>query len=414
MKVRRSLAIATPLVAMAAGVPAYTYLGTDNVHNAAPSAAAAPSLGDFALKKGSDRAAPLKAMNKALKKSSVTALLNASGQRKLGSGCGGKAGVPAKSLVYCFNKEDSTTKKWVPQGVTSSSDATADEAWGANKPMMVVWYADKAIRLTFVNPAKKTYRHVLLTYPKLKGKSANYTDIDLHAGGVAWFGNYVYVADTVHGLRVFDVTKIFDLGKSKNGTTKKKGLVGLHGKTYYGHGYRYVMPQVGSWQHKNGDAPLTKCKGSGPPRTSWVSVDRTARQQPKLITGEYCATASPKGRVATWPMKVGTGLVSSGGVAKADWAAPLPDKKIQGGVRSHDFWWFTHNVDTAGGAKRGQLLVTSWNAQKKGWGGVQRRTISYGPEDLSCFRGQRRVWTVAEHAGKRALWGTLEEPCNTN
>jgi hypothetical protein len=48
-----------------------------------------------------------------------------------------------------------------------------------------------------VNNAKPTYRA-----------------INVHAGGVAWYGNYLYVADTEAGLRVFDLRKIFDLDRS--------------------------------------------------------------------------------------------------------------------------------------------------------------------------------------------------------
>lgn len=416
MKIRRSLAIATPLVALAAGIPGVVYLAPGETQNAAgtSASAAAPALGDFDLRQGSNRSTPLKALGKKLDKSGVTALMNATGQRRLGSGsCAKAAGVPAKSVAYCWNAGDSKTSKWIPQGVSTVSDADSDETWGkSGKPILVAWYADHAIRLTFVNPAKHSYRHVLLVYPTMKGGKATYTDIDVHAGGIAWFGNKLYVADTQAGLRQFDMTQIYDLGKSKAGTTKKKGWVGLHGKTYYGHAYRYVMPQTGSWQNAKGKAPASKCKGSGPLRTSWASVDRTARQRPELVLGEYCATASPKGRVVTYPLKVGTGIVGTGGVAHANWAATLPDKKIQGGVRSHGWWWFSHNVDTTSGAKRGQLLTTV--RKGGGWGEVTRQTVSYGPEDLSCYRGQRRIWTVAEHAGKRALWGTLEDPCNTN
>jgi hypothetical protein len=415
VNVRRSLAIAVPLVAVAAGIPAYVYAAPDGgSHKAENVAAAAPNLGDFVLKKGSAQSAARKALDKQLDKSSVGALVNASGQRKLGSGCGKAAQVPAKSLTYCWNKGDNQTKTWIPQAVTSVSDATADERWGANRPILVGWYSTgktRATRVTFVNPAKKTYRHVLLAYPTIKSGKATYSDVGIHVGGMSWFGNYLYVADTVHGLRVFDMRQIFDLGKSKRGTTKNKGLVGLHGKTYYGHGYRYVMPQVGSWQHAKGNAPLKDCKGSGSPRTSYVSVDRTARQQPALILGEYCATAKPVGRVATFPLKVGTGLVSSGGYARANWAAPLPDKKIQGATRSHGMWSFTHNVDTTGAAKRGQLIYARWQGGKWVSGG-KRETISIGPESLSCYRGQHRLWTVAEHYNRRALYGMLAEQCN--
>ena len=54
--------------------------------------------------------------------------------------------------------------------------------------------------------------------------------------------------------------------------------VGLHGDVYHGYGYRYVMPQVGSWTRT---APTgTKCTTSdGSPQFSHVSLDRSGTDQ---------------------------------------------------------------------------------------------------------------------------------------
>ncbi|MFI0371325.1 hypothetical protein ACH35V_25960 [Actinomadura sp. 1N219] len=366
----------------------------------AQAAVAAPNLRDFDLRRVSDRSGPLRALSGKLERSSVDALLTASGQRRLGHGCGKPAAVPARSLVHCFDRADSATGKWVPQGVTSVSDATAGERLpGGGRPLLVSWHDSGRVRLTFVNPHRRTYRHVLLVYPTMKRGRPTYGDIGVHAGGIAWYGSKLYVADTRHGVREFDIRQIYDLGKSKAGSTGHAGRVGLHGKKYYGHGHRYVMAQTGSWHFTRGSTS-GKCHGSGPLRMSWIAVDRTTWRH-ALIAGEYCKPKAPRGRVVTWPLWA----LSGGGVAQADWAAALPGDRIQGGVRTNGRWWFTQGR----GQKRGRLLMTSrdWD----GWSRVTRRTISHGPEDLSCYRGQHRIWTIAEHARKRALWGFRADSC---
>jgi hypothetical protein len=43
--------------------------------------------------------------------------------------------------------------------------------------------------------------------------------------------------------------------------------------------------------------------------------------------------------------------------------------------------------------------------------GEHRTTISYGPEDLSCWRGRHQLWTVGEHPKRRALYGVPDQRC---
>ncbi|MFB4304069.1 hypothetical protein [Actinomadura sp. NTSP31] len=402
-----ALAAGVPLAALVAAVPAAVQPETAAASAAPPSAAvraAAPRRADFGLRHGANLDRPLRALGERLARSGVQALINGSGQRHLASGCGGAAKVPAGSRIHCFDKQDSATEKWYPQGVTTVSDAAVDGRWGAGRPILVSWHNHGAVRLTFVNPDRRTYRHVLLVYPVIRNGKVSYSDVALHAGGIAWFGDRLYVADTRAGLRVFDMRQIYDLGRSRNGSTQDAERVGLHDGKYYGHGYRYVMPQTGSWQYAHGWAGA-KCTGHGAPRVSWMSVDRTAAH-PSLIAGEYCKEKEPRGRVATWPLRNGTGIVAGhDGVAYPDWVASLPGDRTQGGVRAHGHWWFTQSH----GSKRGTLLQADQRGH--GWRHVSKRTISYGPEDLSCHRAQHRVWTLAEYPHKRALWGLPAPQC---
>ncbi len=365
-------------------------------------AVAAPRPSDMELGRGPGLGLPLRVLDGTLRRSSVDALINSSGQRKLGGGCGGPAGVPSGSRVYCWDHQDATTGVWVPQGVTSVSDALRGERLsGGGRPILVSWHDQGSTRVTFVNPDRHTYRHVLLVEPAVEDGRVTYRDIDVHAGGIAWYGDELYVADTRHGLRVFDLRQIFDLARSAAGSTEHDGMVGLHGGKYYGHGFRYVMAQTGSWRYTGGSAG-PKCRGTGPMRTSWLSLDRTA-SRPVLIAGEYCRPSAPQGRVVTWPLG---GLTGDGDRVRPDWAGTLPADKIQGALRTHGQWWFTQNR----GGERGLLLSTRRDGS--GWARLTRRTISHGPEALTCYRGQHRIWTVAEHANKRALWGLTAPACH--
>ena len=431
MNGRRLLALSAPLAAVAIATPAFAYFVPDYSEKvAATAAAAAPSKEPYVLKvgKGPDGRA-LGGLANALETSGVQALLKQKGNRvgKWGGSCGSKAKVPAGAKVFCFNSGDTATKEWYPQGVTGVSDAQADEKWGSAKPLLVSWYdhdkkaPHKSARVTFVNTATNTYRHVLLVWPYLnsKGKTTyepvgtHGSDTGIHAGGLAWYGNRLYVADTGKGIRVFDMRQIFDLGKSKNGSTKKPNLVGLHGDTYHAYGYRYVMPQVLSYvpNKKSGSA----CTGNGTPNHSWLSINRTGRD--RLVTGEWCKNGN--GRVAQFPLTSNIGgsdlVTDSQGRAHPSSVARLPVSYVQGGVTADGTWWFSRNVPESEhpfppgqNKNRGQLVQATWS---NGWKDLKRETISYGPEDLSCWRGANQIWTIAEHPGQRALYGMTKPQC---
>ncbi|KAB2341274.1 hypothetical protein [Actinomadura rudentiformis] len=424
MNVRRSLVIVASLAALTAGIPAYAYVASDKASNAEAAAATAPSKSAYVLKVGKAPAgAALGGMAKNLKTSSVTALLNDKAGNRKGSrkgACATKAAAPKQGDWFCFDSADTKTVQWYPQGVTGTSDAQADGSWGkGGKALLVSWYDNrkdgyhKSARVTFVNLKNNTYRHAILVWPykNAKGKTTyepvgtHGTDKGIHAGGLAWYGNRLYVADTSTGIRVFDMRQIFDLGKSKNGSTSKPKLIGLHGKTYYGYGYRYVMPQVASYvpNTRSGKA----CTATGTPNHSWLSIDRAGKD--KLITGEFCMGGA--GRVAAFPIgsKGGSDLVmDKNGRANPSYVVNLPVTNIQGGVGTRGNWWFTRNVskqekplEPGTVRNRGQFVRAKYAGGK--FTVLSRSTISYGPEDLSCYRGTHQVWTVAEHPEKRQM-----------
>lgn len=140
--------------------------------------------------------------------------------------------------------DDFGTEKWKPQGLTSSSDALEAGEWKGRNVWIVSWYSPAehygSVRVTVIDKETRKYRHVLLVEPNEEGPVQPATDfkpIDIHAGGIVWYGNTLWVADTTKGLRVFDLDNIWEVeigdkvGKNDNGE-------------FTAQNYRYVIPQV--------------------------------------------------------------------------------------------------------------------------------------------------------------------------
>ncbi|UJR34323.1 hypothetical protein I4U23_021726 [Adineta vaga] len=344
---------------------------------------------------------------------------------------------------YCFNPSDSGTingnVEWMPQGVTTVADARTSQIWNTKQPILITWYdkkpskltntdADKikGARITFFDPETSKYQHVLLVYPYINNNdnitymSLRTTQKDgydsLHAGGIVWYDNYLYVADTARGFRVFDMRFIFDLNKATNGDTNDKNLIGFQNGKYFGHGYRYIMPQIGAWSSIiPRDSNKTCTINAGSATFSFVALDRTGSDH--LISGEFCGdkiaggNIDKSGRVARWPLDQTTGqpkLID--GIWKANAAYRLPISNIQGAVSFENKFYLSRSQ----GAKNGFLYRTK--SMNSSTGILEIESTHYaavGPEDLSHWPkldgNSGDLWTVSEHAGKRLLYS-----CNIN
>ncbi|MDX3528945.1 hypothetical protein P1P75_21530 [Streptomyces sp. ID05-39B] len=433
-----------------------------NALAAYPGAGAPATASDFTLDAGSDLSGRVAALDSALYKQGVANLLaDANHPVKSGSNCPDTFG-PAplrRSETYCFESADANTREWIPQAVTGVSDAQADETWGtSSRPIITGWYDnwnpvredggtctssvsdacnEKGVRITFVEPATMKYRHVLLVWPYLNSAgnmsydglhaSENPDQNGIHAGGMVWYGNYLYVADTNDGIRVFDMRYIMDLNPDGDASTNdwtEDGLksdvtdtrkIGRQSGVYYSFGYRYVMPQVGTWhfrttQYNTGAAT---CADNGAPKASYLSLDRSGTD--KLIVGEYCrhnTTLPSLGRIGAWPA-ADLSNFAPGGTVTADSTYFLPVEGLQGAARYNGNWYFNQShgfangdiwrakIDSAG------LLMTT--------GGAIRTAT--GPEDFYIEHGQGtgrapRLWSVSEHRPDTPLFDT--DPDNDN
>jgi len=389
---------------------------------AAEAGAQAPSLDDFQLRRTTvDLQSRADALAQRLLTSDVADVLADANRPAVKNGpCRSDAfpGIPAGSAWFCFDRADSGSGpgqlEWIPQGVSTAADAADPPDRDA---LLVSWYDDgvapeKGVRISFLDPGSDRYRHVLLAYPYIAADGRPTYEIvgrpqgGIHAGGILWYGDYLYVVDTTRGIRVFDMRYILDLEKSPNGDTSDKQRVGWAAGAYRGFGYRYVMPQVDAWVNAaEPDAdPGRHCPGVRAPKFSYMAIDRS-EEPDRLITGEFCDDTGDVGRVARWPLDAATGrpAVAADGLVHASEAYRLAADQIQGAVSLGGTWYLsrTNRRDRAG-----ELIVAQPDASPTGsLRATATRPAGIGPEDLSYWPAQDRLWTVTEFAGRRMLYG---------
>jgi len=305
---------------------------------------------------------------------------------------GAVPGGPA-SVTHAFRWEDSeyNSATWVPQGISGSPDASPNALVEGRRLVLVSWYFDEAaapsaapkgVRLAMVdvtNPAAPVYRFLLLVEPKA---GPTFAPVTIHAGGIAWVGDYLYVADTSHGVRVFDMRRILRVDTSEDvigcdATVCKAGL------------YKYALPQVGAYRRAGTCTPA--------PRFSFVALDKSA-SPPLLVTGEYCATTACDGpldgRLFRYPLDGATGLLAGGDRTFASDAFFSGETQIQGGVSKADAFYLSSSQPAAGA---GALYrVTGAGRTSHGW--------VDSPEDVMIDPTTDEIWSLSEASGARYVF----------
>ena len=290
---------------------------------------------------------------------------------------------------FCWDPGDSKVKYWIPQGVTGSSDADDDGMWGENRVLLVSWYYDesgpnKGVRVSFVDMKNRKYRHVLLVEPT-KTTTPNYKAVPIHAGGIAWLNNLLYVADTKVGLRVFDISRILEVSDAEDS-------IGKSGSTYYAHNYKYVLPQVATYRQPQYDTE--KCVPSAAQLCfSSLSLDRSTTPA-TLVVGEYrdgrsADAAVDGGRVARYGVDPSTRrpVLTNGKAVPRD-VVTMPRSNVQG-VQT---WQGRYYLGRSSNRKH------SWMHSGSVGGSTGTKSWAIGGEDLYYEHGADKLWTVSEHA----------------
>ncbi len=297
---------------------------------------------------------------------------------------------------FRFDSGDNGDCTNYPQGITTSRDAigTANSGnYDGHQLVVVSWYTKDGCdgggtrsRITLVDwdatyPNK--YRKVLLVEPTGTAAAPSFKDIPIHAGGVSWYGDYLYVAETGRGMRVFDMRKIL-----KTNTGGTAGQIGRQSSgVYYAHNYAYVLPQIGS---------VTAATTSGTSLVwSTISLDRVSRS---IVMTEYtCAsgcTAYPNRAPRAVRFPFAAGVTTFAATTTATQALRLPWYKLNGVASHNGRWWFASS-----GAKQLYYWTPSAGAHTYGWvGGAE--SISYWEDTAN----PDLLWSLQESLGHRNVF----------
>lgn len=297
-------------------------------------------------------------------------------------------GAPA-GLAWAFewNAEDQASTTWIPQGITGSADADATGLVGGRRIILVSFYEDagldKGVRIAFVNvtnPSAPRYRFALLVEPTGTTAAPNFVQVDAHAGGIAWFGRWLYMAQTGSGFRVFDLSRVMQVATDVDtvGCTASTCRAGL---------YKYVIPQVGAYVDRSSCGPIF----------SWVSLDRGS-SPPSLVSGEYCSTTACTGplagRVFRWPLDPATGLLRGPGTTWPLDAFVMGQRQVQGGAMRAGTTYLSSSAPAGGG---GALYCANPTRSLSA-------NFSDSPEDLMVDGPNGQLWSLSEAAGARAVF----------
>ncbi|MFD9601577.1 hypothetical protein [Streptomyces sp. NPDC059970] len=283
---------------------------------------------------------------------------------------------------------DAHGKRWYPQGITTSHDAYGGSVPGSGGKTvaLVSWYdkqtaGNQGAKVSVIDvtrtgaSSRPRYDHVLLVEPtKESGEPFDFRVTTLHAGGIAWVGKWLCVADRNRGLYVFDTTRMLKVSRGSTGETREraKSWCGYHAgdKKYYAHGYRYVMPLHHVYRPAGWSANLAY---------SQVSLDRTQGAAQSLVVSEYFEK-SRDGVAVRWNL-------NSAGYITAERAAstwPLRIARVQGAVCVGDRTYYSANAPVKPAAPKGPKQGSLW--LQRPWGAkmtAPRGKLTLGPEDLS-------------------------------
>ncbi|MFF3334079.1 hypothetical protein ACFYWX_31760 [Streptomyces sp. NPDC002888] len=307
-------------------------------------------------------------------------------------------GAKPSNLDYSFAWDpatrDGTTKSWFPQGVTTSYDAYGGRLPGSGeKAVAVSWYAKdsnahKGARISFIDvthdPRRPKYRHVLLVEPvKAQGRRADFVPVKFHAGGIAWYGKWLFVANTRYGLSVFDTTRMFQVSAGDwCGYNPAR-------RNYAAYDHRYVLPMHHIYENA-GDRL----------KFSQVALDREPGFVPSLVVSEYLDT-SPDGRAVRWNLN-GAGEIADVR-SRVYWTLRTP--RVQGAVTvGNTTAYYSANKGAENGPRRqGDLWIQSPLGGPLGE--TPQARLSTGPEDLSYdVHSGGSLWSLGEHPGERSVY----------
>jgi hypothetical protein len=232
-------------------------------------------------------------------------------------------------------------------------------------------------------PATPKYRFALLVEPKGTAAAPDFAPVLVHAGGLAWFGNLLYVADTGKGFRVFDMSRIMQVATDTD-------VIGCAAGACHAGLYKYVVPQIGAYGTGSSCTPIF----------SYVSLDRST-SPPSLVSGEYCTTGTAAcgsalgGRAYRWPLDAASGKLAGAATSWPSEVFLVGQKQVQGGTSRKGIFYLSSSAPAAAG---GALYrVKPGKSATSGW--------VDSPEDLMIDEANGLLWSLSEGENARVVFG---------
>ena len=292
----------------------------------------------------------------------------------------------AASWGFRLDDEDNASKRWWPQGITSSADAGqgsgsssgSDPDLYAGRRLLVTTSYSKTVdgvgkgcRITVFDITDEQpvrYRHVLLAaVGRDDAGEPELRPVHAHAGGVVWSGSWLHVAATSKGVHTFCVDDIIRV-------SKQTGL-----------GHTYVLPLRSSHGTRTAE-------GTGAMRYSFLSLGRAGTTN-RMLAGEYGHGRMSR-RLLTYDLDPSGRLADDdAGVALPRLVSAAGPSRMQGAV---DVGGRLHIVTSNGRRGRGSLWVGPPDALRR-----EARVLPPGPEDLTYWPAREELWTPTEYPGRR-------------
>ncbi|MER6414439.1 hypothetical protein [Streptomyces humidus] len=312
---------------------------------------------------------------------------------------------PTATRAYCWNTDD--TQGWRAGAVTTSGDADDDGVWGANRVILSGWSrsggttADHGLaRVGFVKAGDLnhlSYTWALLAVPVDGGR--DYRGLVSHVSGMVWYQDKLLVtADDGDRAALY----VYDMNRIQRATVSGDAVGRVPGG-WSAHGYRFVLPAVGSYELSG---------GSDAPRPATVSLDRSTVPD-SLVAGEWTLDDGDRGaRLWRYPFSAAPGRA---GLLAADAAGQVHspqayETKLTGvrGVLSYGEQWYvtraagpsdrlgtlwrqTADADKAGGKASASGAAVCGDAETHSCWSPQTESLSY-------WEATGEVWTQSGRA----------------
>ena len=302
---------------------------------------------------------------------------------------------PAATWGFTWDIEDARSRRWWPQGITTSADQGDPGRVDGREVVVTSAYSrtvddlTKGSRLSFVDVTERgtlRYRHVLLVEAYVRGDGrVDVRPVKVHAGGIVWHGAYLHVAGTARGIstvRLDDIIRVPAIGdRSRLGVRDDGGIDSF--------GYRYLLPVRFTYDARAAD-------GHERLRYSFLSLDRGGTP-PSLVAGEY-GRGEMTTRLVRYELDPATSLLRAGGDGTA---YPLGlDPGGVPGMQGAAVVGGTYYVTTSNGRLgRGSLWVGRPGALRR-----FDRVLPAGCEDLAYAPATDQLWCLTEYPWRRYVF----------